>query len=135
MRRSDQTSSVHPDPPAWALAQAVNSARQRSDRPEVALYGRRQSCGRIAAGPAQSVEVDFMEDDGARRNELLALEAVHVEDRRRRPVKVLQPLVDGVQATESAAVVVLVVAREEPLREALEPRRLEQERCDRVGHR
>src|SRR6185437_9985638 len=96
------------------------------DAAEVAFERRGESAGGVAATAlAEPVEIQFMQDHRVHRDELLALQPVDLEDRRRRPIETGEALADRVQAPDGAAVVVLVMAEEQPVREALQPMRLE----------
>ncbi len=66
--------------------------------------------GRTVALSAERLEIDLVQDHGARGNQLFALQAVDLEDRGARPVKSRKTRPDGVQAPHRAAVVVYVMA-------------------------
>jgi hypothetical protein len=102
------------------------------ERAEVALDRRGEVARGIAAGAAERVEIDFVQDDRAGGDQLLALEAVQLEDRCVRDVERGKAPPDRVEAPQRAAIIVLVVAREEAFGEAVEPRRLERQWHDGV---
>src|SRR2546427_6457621 len=89
--------------------------------------------GRIVALPAERFEIDLVQDHGARSNQLFALEAVDLEPGRACPVESGKTRSDGVQPPQRAAVVVYVMAHEQPLRDPVHPLRLEQERPNQQG--
>ena len=75
-----------------------------------------------------------MQDGRISGDQLFALEPIDVENRSRAPVKFVQPPFDGVQAADGASIVVLVVARQQPLGKPHEARRLEWQWHDLVWH-
>src|SRR3954447_19527496 len=129
--RAEWLSSTHPEPPASALPIATNSARQRSRLPksrEILPQGR--------AGLARFAEVpeeQLVQDHRVRGDELLALEAVEDEGRRGGEVEPGEPLLEQVQPLHGAAVVVLVVADDQPLGHALDVLRVAGEGLHGVG--
>jgi hypothetical protein len=83
---------------------------------------------------AQPVEEQLMQDHGVGRYELLALEPVDQEAGRGRGIEPGQLLLDEVEALHGAAVVVLVVAHDEPLRHAAHAARIARQRFRLKGH-
>src|SRR5215475_15436990 len=69
----------------------------------------------------------------ARGDQLFALEAIDVERWGVRPVERRKSRSDGVQSSERAAIVVLVMAYEQPLRKSVHPLRLQQEWTNHHG--
>src|ERR1700730_16275590 len=121
-KRSDQARIVQPEPPACALAMAVNSARQAMTLPKSRSSawaspagGLGKPGGRMVAAAAERIEIDLVQDHGARRNQLLALEAVDLEHGRACPVEGRKARANGVQPPQRAAVVVFVMAHQQPL--------------------
>ena len=82
----------------------------------------------------EAVEEHLVQDHRVHRDELLALEPVHDEAGRGGEVEPGQLLLDQVQALHRAAVIVLVVADDQPLGHALDPGRVAGERLHLVRH-
>jgi hypothetical protein len=75
-----------------------------------------------------------VQDHGVRRDELLALEPVDQEAGRGRGIEPGQLLLDKIEALHGAAIVVLVVADDEPLRHAAHAARIARQRFRLTGH-
>jgi len=103
------------------------------DAAEVALQRSREFAFGIARA-AEAVEIDLMQDHRVGGDQLLPLQPVDLEHRRRRPIKALKPSLDRVQAADGTAVVVLVMAGQQAFGEAVETGRLEGQRQDPVRH-
>ena len=76
----------------------------------------------------------FVQDHRIHRNQLLALEAVDHEDSRARKIELGQLFRDCVEPLNRAAVIVLVMADDQPLRHSLDRGRVAGERLYFVGH-
>ena len=87
-------------------------------RAEVAGEGLGQRLGRLALA-AEAGEIDFMQECGIERHQLLALEAVDDVARRLGEIQRLQLLGNGVEAPQRSAIVVLVVALDQLGRKAV----------------
>src|SRR3954453_12376957 len=105
--------------PAGAAGLSLGTGRELGapalHRTEVALDRLRELGRWFASGPAEPIKVDLVQDHRACRDQLLALQAVHLEHRSTRPIEAAEPLLYRVKSPQRAAVIVLVVAREEPL--------------------
>src|SRR5438270_12755837 len=66
--------------------------------------------------------------------QFLAIEAIDDKDRRRREIEGSQLLGDPVQSSDSAAVIVLVMADDQLFGHSLDPRRIASERFYLIGH-
>jgi hypothetical protein len=98
-------------------------ARQRftQRRPRLALF-------------AETVEEQLVEDHRVHRDQLLALKTVHEEAGRGGVVQSGELLIDHVEALYRAAIVVLVMADDQPLRHAVDARRITGKRLHTVAH-
>jgi hypothetical protein len=107
--------------PARSAAQGVAHCHElvapALDRAEVARQRLRERRLRLAIA-AEAREVELVQQRRVERDQLLALEAVDHVAGRLREVQRSELLADGVQLAQRAAVVVLVVALEQLLREA-----------------
>ena len=120
LSRGDQVSITQPEPPPSALPVAENSAFQRASAAEVARDRLGQRPCRLALA-GQAVEVELVDDHRVGRDQLLALQPVDHEDRRRGDVERGELRGDGVQPLHRAGVVVLVMADEQLLATGLSP--------------
>ncbi len=121
--------------PARAAGLCLGASRElgapAGDTAEIPL----QRGGEIAAGiarTAEPVEVNLVQDRRVGGDQFLPLQSVDVEDRCRAPIERVKPALDRVQATNRAAIIVLVVARQQPFGETVEAGRLERKRHDPV---
>src|SRR3954449_9413426 len=123
--RGEWLSRTHPEPPASALPMTTNSARQRSTLPKSrARASRRAGLARLA----EILKEQLVQDHRVRGDELFPLEAVEDEGRRGGEVEAGEPLLDQGQPLHGPAVVVLVVADDQPLGHALDVLRVAGER-------
>ena len=90
---------------------------------------------RIIALSTEGIEIELVQHDGARSNQLFALEPVDLEGGRALPIQTRKPLSNGVQPPQRAAVVVDVMTDEQPLRKPIHPLRLEEQRPNHQGFR
>src|SRR5439155_2787045 len=84
---------------------------------------------------AQAVEEQLMEDHRVHRDELLALEPVDQESRSARGVEPGELLLDQIEALHRPAIVVLIVADDQPFRHSADPARIAGEGLHLEGHR
>src|SRR5262249_5120360 len=82
---------------------------------------------------AERFEIDLVQHNRARGDQLFALEAVDIERGGVGPVERRKTRSDGVQSPERAAIVVLVMAYEQPLRTSVHPLGLQQGRPNHPG--
>src|SRR6185437_6298179 len=112
--RGDQLSSVQPEPPPCAFASATNPAFQRATLPK----SRSNAAARAPAGSPPPPSPSPSKYTSCRIIEFIAMSSSR-----------LSPLI-----SKTGAVVVLVMAEEQPVREALQPMRLERQRRDFIVH-
>src|SRR5262249_61383431 len=74
-----------------------------------------KSGGWIVAVSTERIEIDLVQDDRARSNQLFALKAVDLEHGRARQVESHKTRSNGVQPPHRAAVVVHIMAHEQSL--------------------
>src|SRR5882672_3510390 len=114
-------------PCVWSAAQTFDSESSRGERfTEHAL--------RRAAAAAQRLEIDLVQQHGVGRDQLLALQPVQDEARRRARIEARQLASDSVETPNSTAVVVLVVTGEQPRAETVQSRWLETDRSCLESH-
>src|SRR5437899_6917270 len=132
--RGTYTSNTHPEPPAKPVAIATNSLRQRSTDPKS-----RVSAWVIISVGLPSPNAMLAKYSSWRSVELSAIsssrfQAVDHITRRIVEVERLELLRDCVQPPESPAVVIFVVALDEPQRQTIEQPRTSVDRCQLVSH-
>jgi hypothetical protein len=114
----------HQQHPAGAAAERLAHGHEllapALDTAEVRLQRERHRRRHGLSPGAQAVEVQLVQEHGVGGNQLLALEAIDLEhgSRRKREFAELRP--NGVEPLHGTAVVVLVVAANQLLRQALE---------------
>ena len=128
---------VHEQHPARA---ARERARHRGElvapavgAAETLLQGARHALGGLAIS-AQRGEIKLMQRHGIECDQLVALQARDLEFRHGREIERREPRGDGVQAPHGAAVVVLVVADDEPVGQTVQEPGPAADGCDRVRH-
>src|SRR5262245_16213965 len=83
---------------------------------------------------AEPVEEQFVQDHRIHRDELLTLEAVDDKAGGPRVIELGELFLDQIEAFDRPAVIVLVVADDQPLGHALDPGRVTRQRLELVGH-
>src|SRR6266540_3464844 len=130
--RGDHESSTHPEPPPSALPIATNSDRQRSNDPK----SRQRVAQRRTrfALVAEAVEEQLVQDHRVHRDELLAFESVDEKAGGLRVIELGELLVDQIEAFHRPAVIILVVADDQPLGHAFDLGRVAGQRLYSVRH-
>ena len=111
---------------------ATNSARQRSNDPKSRTIASFRA-PRGFALRAQSIKEEFVQDHRT-RDQLIALKSVDQKAGRFVEFELRELLVDEIEALNGAAVVILVVADDQPLRHALDPTGIAGQRFHGVRH-
>jgi len=84
---------------------------------------------------AEAIEEQLVQNHGAHRNQLLALEPVHDENRGGSVIQLRELFFYQVEALDGASVVVLVVADDEMLRHTLDTGWIAAQWLHCIGHR
>src|SRR6516165_5682518 len=101
--------------------------------PKIADDGLAQRAFRIAL-IAQPVKEQLVQDHRIHRDQLFALKSVDQETGCFVEFELLELFIDKVEALNCAAIIVLVMADDEPLRHAFDPSRIAGQRFHRVWH-
>src|SRR5262245_16240064 len=120
-------------PPAHGLAHRDELGAPAFDAPKITREGLTQRRIGLAA-LAEAVEVQLVQNHRVHGDQLLALEPVDDEHGRRGHVERAELSGDGVEAPDRSAVIVLVVADEQSLRQAMELLRIATQGLHVIGH-
>src|SRR6266478_2131086 len=131
--RGDHDNSTQPEPPPSALPMAMNSARHRSNEPKSRASASWRGCIRFAL-ITETFEEMLMKDHRIHGDKFFALEAIHQKAGSVGIIEFGELLPNKVQPLHSAAIVVFVVADDQPLEHSFDSRRIASERLHVVRH-